>query len=216
MKKSRLLMLLLACCLCTLPTLAQDGDISMTFKNEALASALRRLEKVADCKISFAYGDVSPYKVNGQVRKATLKSTLDFMLNGKPLAYSLNGKMVDIRRQAQQPQRRASRDVSGIVRDETGEPLPGATVTTVVGNETSAVVTDVNGHFRLTLPPDARVVTVSFVGMKTKDVALTASSQYEVSLVPDAETVGEVVVNGAFTRKANTFTGAVTSVSGDK
>lgn len=208
-------MLLLACCLCTLPMLAQDGNISMTFKNEALASALRRLEKAADCKISFAYNDVSPYKVNGQVKKATLGRTLDFILNGKPLAYQVNGKMVDIRRQAQ-PQRRTNREVFGIVRDDIGEPLPGATVTTVVGNETSAVVTDVNGHFKLTLPSDARVVTVSFVGMKTKDVPLTASSQYEVSLVPDAETVGEVVVNGAFTRKANTFTGAVTSVSGDK
>jgi TonB-linked SusC/RagA family outer membrane protein len=111
-----------------------------------------------------------------------------------------------------------SREVFGIVEDENGEPLPGATVTSVgdqESKETSTVITDVHGHFKLSLSSRAKLLEVSFIGYQTKQVKLGKASSYEIRLEPDTKSVGEVVVNGAFTRKANTFTGAVTTVSGD-
>lgn len=215
MKKRRLLMLLIVCCLFALPTLAQGGNISMTFKNEALSSALRRLEKAADCKISFSYNDVAPYKVSGELKKATLNGALQFLLDDKPIAYSVNGKMVDIHRQQPRQQRRASREVIGIVRDDTGEPLPGATITSVVGSETSATVSDENGHFKLAIPSEAQQLTVSFIGMKTRTVALSQKTSYDVRLESDAQAVGEVVVNGMFTRRAETYTGSTVTMTQD-
>lgn len=119
-------------CLAVLPLAAQNGSLSMTFDNENLSSALRRLEKESDYKISFAYNDVGTYKVSGTRRNASVEQLLQWLLDGKPLTYTVRGRMVDIRRQPvtrqathQQP---ASRDIAGIVTDETGEPLPGATV----------------------------------------------------------------------------------------
>lgn len=56
---------------------------------------------------------------------------------------------------------------------------------------------------------------MSYIGFKTRRVGLTRDDGYKIVLQPDSKSVGEVVVNGAFTRKANTFTGAVTTVSGD-
>lgn len=208
-------------CLAVLPLAAQNGSLSMTFDNENLSSALRRLEKESDYKISFAYNDVGTYKVSGTRRNASVEQLLQWLLDGKPLTYTVRGRMVDIRRQPvtrqathQQP---ASRDIAGIVTDETGEPLPGATVTSTgaLGNrETSTVVTDVNGHFKLTVASDARQLEISYIGFQKKTVTLTRQLSYEIVLTPDDKVMQEVVVNGAFTRKANTFTGAVTTVTG--
>ena len=111
-----------------------------------------------------------------------------------------------------------SREITGIVVDDTGEPLAGATITSVGedGNRaTTMMVTDVNGHFMMSLGEDTHALEVSYIGFKARRVTLTRESSYKIVLQPDSKSVGEVVVNGAFTRKANTFTGAVTTVSGD-
>lgn len=111
-----------------------------------------------------------------------------------------------------------NRDIYGIVRDDTGEPLPGATITNVKGKqdrETFAVVTDVNGHFKLTLSSDVKQLEVSYIGYVSKTVTLTNKASYEITLTSNSQAIGEVVVNGAFTRKANTFTGAVTTLKAE-
>ena len=111
-----------------------------------------------------------------------------------------------------------NRDIFGIVRDDTGEPLPGATITNVKGKqdrETFAVVTDVNGHFKLTLSSDVKQLEVSYIGYASKTITLTSKESYEITLTSNSQVTGEVVVNGAFTRRANTFTGAVTTLKAE-
>lgn len=112
----------------------------------------------------------------------------------------------------------SNRSISGIVKDDLGDPLPGAHVATVKLRSTDAshaVATDINGHFELTFPGDIKQITVSYIGFKTKTVTLTSKKDYEISLDSDAQAMEEVVVNGAFTRKANTFSGAVNTVKGE-
>ena len=130
----------------------------------------------------------------------------------------VQGQQRDSTMQTRQFKTHYSREIYGMVVDDTGEPLTGATITSVGedGNRaTTMAVTDVNGHFMMSLGEDTRALEVSFIGFKPRRIALTRESSYKIELQPDSKSVGEVVVNGAFTRKANTFTGAVTTVSGD-
>ena len=111
-----------------------------------------------------------------------------------------------------------SREIMGIVKDDLGDPLPGVTITTgkaKQSRETTTTVTDVNGHFKLSMDNSVTAIEVRYIGFKTKIIRLTQEDSYEITLDPDTKTVQEVVVNGVFTRKSNTFTGAVTTVSGD-
>ena len=218
MDKKRWTTLLLLLCLTVLPMLAQGGDISISCQDEPLPTALRRLEKVSKHKIMFTYEDVERYRVTGQVKNVPFEAALQMMLSEKPLSYKIDGNLVTISLQ-QQSRRLANRDISGIVVDEQGEPLPGATITNVKGKgdrETFAVVTDANGHFKLTLSGDVRQIEVSYVGFETRLVTLIGTmNSYEITLRPDSKAIDEVVVTGVFTRKANTFTGAVTTVKGE-
>lgn len=107
-----------------------------------------------------------------------------------------------------------TRSIGGIVKDETGEPLPGATVVQKRGGKSElqhGVICDINGHFSLSLPTNTEAIEVSYIGYKTLTVTLTQSSSYEIILTPDIISLGEVVVTGLFTRKASTYTGSVTA-----
>ena len=54
--------------------------------------------------------------------------------------------------------------VTGSVKDDTGQTLPGVSV--VVKGTTTGTVTDINGNFSLSVPANA-TLTFSFVGMKS-------------------------------------------------
>ncbi|MCR5131661.1 MAG: SusC/RagA family TonB-linked outer membrane protein [Prevotella sp.] len=216
MDKRRWTTLLLLLCLTVLPALAQGGDVTISCQNEPLQKALRRLEKVSKQKIMFTYEDVEDYYVTGQVADATFEAALQMMLVGKPLNYKVDGKLVTISRE-RQPQA-GSRVITGIVVDELGEPLIGATVTNVrnTGNrETFTAITDVNGHFKLTLSSDVAQVEVNYIGFQSKTFYLSNESSYRIQMTPSSKAIDEVVVTGIFERKANTYTGAVTTVKGE-
>ena len=72
------------------------------------------------------------------------------------------------------------RMISGIVVDENGDPLPAAHIRQVSqtkGEELAAVITDMNGHFRLTLLRTAKEIEISYLGYESKKVRLTSALQ---------------------------------------
>ena len=218
MDKRRWTTLLLLLCLTVIPALAQGGSVTISCQNEPLQKALRRLEKVSRQKIMFTYEDVENYSVTGQVKDAPFERALQMMLAGKPLEYKVDGTLVTISR-TQQQSRPGNRDITGMVVDDLGEPLIGATVTNVKNTgdrETFTAITDVNGHFKLTLSGDVAQIEVNYIGFQPKVVYLNASNSYRIQLVPDSKAIDEVVVTGVFERKANTYTGAVTTVKGEE
>ena len=217
MDKRRWTTLLLLLAFAVLPTMAQQSKVTISCQNEPLPKALRRLEQVSKQKIMFTYEDVEPYRVSGQVDEAPFEAALQMMLSGKPFDYKIDGKLVTINR-IQQP-RGGSREITGIVVDDLGEPLIGATITNVKNRddrETFTAITDVNGHFKLTLSNAVSQIEVNYIGFQPKGVTLMGESAYRIQLMPDSKAIDEVVVTGVFERKANTYTGAVTTVKGEE
>ena len=217
MDKRRWTTLLLLLAFAVLPTMAQQSKVTISCQNEPLPKALRRLEQVSKQKIMFTYEDVEPYRVSGQVDEAPFEAALQMMLSGKPFDYKIDGKLVTINRIQQQ--RGGSREITGIVVDDLGEPLIGATITNVKNRddrETFTAITDVNGHFKLTLSNAVSQIEVNYIGFQPKGVTLIGESAYRIQLMPDSKAIDEVVVTGVFERKANTYTGAVTTVKGEE
>lgn len=106
------------------------------------------------------------------------------------------------------------RDINGKVTDETGEPLPGATV--LVKGTTNGSVTDIEGNFSLSVPDDAQTLVVSFVGYQTQEVEIGNRSVIDITLQTDVSSLSEVVVVGYGTQERARVTGAISSVSSDE
>ena len=102
--------------------------------------------------------------------------------------------------------------VKGIVNDEAGEPIIGATVK-VVGTNTGAI-TDMDGQFSVNAASNAQL-SVSYVGYVTQRVNVGGKSNLVITLSEDAQSLSDVVVIGYGVQKKSDLSGAVASVKGD-
>lgn len=105
--------------------------------------------------------------------------------------------------------------LKGRVVDDKGLPLPGVNIKT---NESSVVgVTDPDGRFDIFIPHDKKIsiVEFSYIGMNKTSVNFTGKQLF-VTMKEDAQSVGEIVVNGIFERKKESFTGATTVIRKDE
>ncbi len=102
-------------------------------------------------------------------------------------------------------------DVSGTVKDETGETIIGASV--VEEGTKNATVTDFDGNFRMKTAPGAKL-KISYVGYKTQTV--TAAPAVNVTMEEENATLNELVVTGYTTQRKADLTGSVSVVSTDE
>ena len=65
--------------------------------------------------------------------------------------------------------------VTGIIKDKTGEPIPGANV--VVKGTTNGVVSDMDGNFSINISESPSTIQFSFMGFKTVEKAVRAEEK---------------------------------------
>src|SRR5688572_17293218 len=82
--------------------------------------------------------------------------------------------------------------VKGIVRDETGETMPGVNV--VLKGTTEGTTTDADGAFQITVPDAASILVFSFVGYKVLEETIGTRSTLAIVIEPDISSLNEVVV----------------------
>lgn len=98
----------------------------------------------------------------------------------------------------------------GVVLDEEGEPLPGASV--LVEGSRQGTSTNVDGKFQIANVKVGSKIRVSYVGYETTTVTWTGG-ELKVKLGSSLNNLDEVVVVGFGTQKKVNLTGAVSTVS---
>ena len=100
--------------------------------------------------------------------------------------------------------------VKGKVVDETGAPLPGATV--VEDGTANGVSTDFDGNFEIAVKNINSILAISYLGYETQRLSAKSES-LEVRLQPDAGLLDEVVVTAlGISRKSKSLTYATQKV----
>ena len=101
--------------------------------------------------------------------------------------------------------------VTGTVYDEYNETVPQAVIR-LKSNPQTATVTDLNGHFSLSVPNQRSVLSISYMGYETQEVSVGARRQFRITLKPIDNLMDETVVVGFATQKKVNLTGAVKTV----
>ncbi len=111
----------------------------------------------------------------------------------------------------QQPKKRL---LTGTVKDEEGNPLPGVSV--VIKGTNIGVATDVDGNYSLEFGDDDVVLVFSFIGMISREIKYEGQASLNLVLKEDSKQVEEVVVTGIFRKNKASYTGASITVSGEE
>lgn len=102
--------------------------------------------------------------------------------------------------------------ISGVVVDEFDEPMPGVAVFDPLDTG-GGTLTSNDGRYSIIVSKSCKELEFSCMGYKTQRLSLDKSAL--VRLQPDALAIEETVVTGIYTRKADSFTGAVQSITAD-
>ncbi len=194
-------------------TYSQVTKISLEMRSSTVKDVLYEIESKSGFYFLFNSKLVDvERKVNIEVSNERVDRILDKLFDGYDVAYTVMEKHIIIQpSSATFPvEGKQQKNVSGKVTDSSGGPLPGVSV--IVKGTTIGTVTNADGEFTLSVPPDAKILQFSFVGMKTQEIAAAGKTNFPVVMEEDAIGIEEVVAVGYGTMKKSDLTGAVGQV----
>lgn len=103
-----------------------------------------------------------------------------------------------------------NRIIKGVVKDISGEPLVGVSISVV--ESTNGSITDIDGRYEINISPNDKQLKFSYIGFKEIIKTIGEQSQMDITLSEDSQVLDEVVVVGYGTVKKESLTGAVAVV----
>ncbi len=104
----------------------------------------------------------------------------------------------------------AQKTITGTVTGVDKAPLPGVSI--IVKGTTTGTITDVNGKYSLSVPPDAKMLDFTFVGMKPQEIVIGSGTVYDVTLSESTLGLNEVVVVGYGTQSRARLTTSISKL----
>lgn len=194
---------------------AQRAKGPIKLSNVTVEEVLNKIEEMSD--FVFLYNDKT-IRANRVVsvdnKSGNISEVLDDLFKNTNVTYKIVDKQIILSTTHKSTQQNRTIQVSGIVKDATGEPLIGVNVK--VKNGTVGTITNIEGHFTL-LANKGDVLEFSYVGYATKTVIVSNVTPLEIQLSEDSELLNEVVVTALGIKKeAKSLSYSVQQVNNDE
>lgn len=200
-----------------------DRKVSIDANDKEIRSILNEIEKQAS--VTFTYRPTiiqSSKKVSLHVNEAKISDVLTDLFGSKVEAIIVDDEILLQPSNKTSQEENASEEkfdtevafkVSGKIKDENGELLPGVNV--IEKGTTTGTVSDADGRYALDVSDENAVLVFSFIGYETQEIPVANQTMIDVTLTTDIKTLGEVVVVGYGTQKKKDITGAVSVVNSE-
>ena len=193
---------------------SQKVKVTLNLEQRSMLEIIKELRKVSDYQFLYRVDELRKCgKRDLKVQDAGVEEVMRQLLDGTHLTWRLDDDVILIKtapKTAAPAVPQKVRTVQGVVSDTKGGKLPGVTV--ILKGTTLGGVTDAEGNFKFEIPDQKDMILVfSFVGMKKQEVKYTGQENLHIVLEDDIAEMEEVVVNGIFTRKKESFTGSTTT-----
>lgn len=196
---------------------AQQTFFTFSMNGVKIQSVFERIEE--ESEFVFFYSDkvINPKEiVSVSANNETVNQILDKLLAGYGVDYSIKNRQITLTKQvsASPQQSQKGQEVRGIVKDEVGSPIIGATI--MIKGSDKGVITDIDGLYSIIVPSDEAVLRISYVGYVTQEVKVEGRSTIAITLKEDSKMLEDVVVIGYGQQKKSGVVASVNSVSADE
>lgn len=195
---------------------AQKATVSLNMQNQTVQSVLDEIENQSEFSFFFNTRHVDlNRRVSVNTKNSNVFKVLDNVFAGTNVRYSVVDKKIILSTESvsvPDVQQQNKKTVSGIVKDENGEPIIGANV--VEKGTTNGTVTDMDGKYTLAVTLGGSL-QISYIGFNEQVIKVGKESLINITLHEDTQSLDEVVVVGYGTVKKGNLTNAVTSVKAD-
>lgn len=200
--------------LSALASMPADTRVSLNAKSVPVEDVLKQLKQQSGLNFVYSSDLAKTWpKITIRATKKPVEEVIGEIAGLIGCSYEIKGNIVTITRQKVSGRERT---IKGYVRDESGDPLIGVPV--CIGETQVCSITDVNGFYTFKIPIEQTTLKFSYVGLTTEYVKI-AQGNVDVSrdiVLHSDNQIDEVVVNGMFERRKESFTGSTVTFSKDQ
>lgn len=172
---------------------SQTVQITIQGRQIPLEEVFSRIEKQSEYLFFYVDNDVKGIKVDMNAKNQPVREVLNQALGGTNLSFLIKDRHINIFRK-ETANRQKKRQLTGVVTDNKGETIIGATIQ-VVG-ESGGTVTDIDGKFSLAVADDVKQLTCTYIGYEKKVISVADKSFFKIVLSENNVALDEVVVTG--------------------
>ncbi|HBG39889.1 MAG TPA: SusC/RagA family protein [Porphyromonadaceae bacterium] len=188
---------------------AQGQYLTLKFTNAPISEVFKQIKKETNLSVIYNTEDINPDKrIDVTAEQQPIREVLDHILaeSGTDLTYVIKDKHIvitKIQERAQLPSSPQKRTVSGVVVDESKQPLIGVGVYVVKddGSTAGGTATDIDGNYSLSIE-QGQSLTFSYIGYASQTIQPGEREVLNVTMQQDMKLLDEVVVTALGIRRS--------------
>lgn len=197
--------------------------VSLNFKKASLTEVLDEIQKQTGYDFLYNSSLIDDKKViTIKTKDKNLQQVLKHILSSHNLSFDIDKKSVLIKQGKSAPRlisvkeitNTQKRIVSGIIRNNSGEPIAGATI--AIKGTNIGTSTDEKGQYSITIENEHKTLIFSSVGYTSQEIEIGNGNIINISLNEQVDDLDEVVVVGYGTQRRADLTGAIGTVDVSK
>lgn len=184
--------------------------ISVDLRGETLESALWYLQSKTKFIFTYETEDISHITdISVKANNKTIPEILTECLSGTNLTFEISGSSIIIKKRKSK-----QTTITGWIRDENGEALPGANV--IIRGMKKGAIAGMDGRYSLSIPDqEGLLLNYSFIGMETESIKYNGKKTINVTLHSSSKEIDEVVVTGYQNIQRRDLVGSLTTLKAD-
>lgn len=196
------------------PFFGQDKR-NFEISNLTVKEAIKFVLSESNYKLTYALPDFDDSKhISMSLKNVKVEDALNMILDANNLTYTVKDNNIIIsKKQSISSSQEKKITIKGRVVDFEKEPLSGVDI--LIKGTTIGTTTNVNGEYSINVNSRSAILIFRFLGMKTEEVPVKNRAIIDVVMEDSENILKDVVVTGMFTRKAESFTGSITSIKGE-
>lgn len=196
------------------PVYGQAKTFMVSLKNVTLKEVISYVEKNSQYVFFFKPEVINQStQISVSLKNATVKQLLDKVSEQANIVYEMKERQIVLKEKkvSEQSVSQKKRLLQGLVKDEQGNPIIGASIQ--LKNTGTGVITDLDGLFQIQVTDKNSVIVISYIGYVTQEISVGDRSSITVQLKEDTKSLEEVVVTAfGATQKKETMVGAIQQV----
>lgn len=193
---------------------AQDKQVTIDLKNVSLKEVFSAIEKQTTYRFSYrnvvidTTKDISISKTN-----ATVSAILNEVLTDKNLEYNIVSSKSIVISDKPKDTGIARKKISGVIKDDNGNPIVGATI--MENGTNNGAISDMDGNFSFDIENNG-ILQISYIGYVEQTLSAANKTFFNIILKEDSRLLDEVVVIGYGSMKKKDLTGAISHVEAER
>lgn len=205
-------------------TYSQNTKITLDLKKVKVEKVLSEIESLTDFKFFIDTKKIDLERiVKVKANKEPVSTILNELFKDTNVYFEVFNKQIILKNSIEKNKEKTlnsiqtinigQKRISGVVKDESGMPIPGANI--IAKGSNISTQTDLNGNFSISVPDNVTQLVVSFVGMETQEITI-GNNSLRIILKEMGQKLDDVVVVGYGKQKKRFVTGSISNLKSDQ